>query len=131
MIRSIFAALLTLNILAANAEPGRSVPLPLAELANALALTAAQLAPAKAIVDIQHNQIRVLKAPNTEKHEQIRAATQASLAAVLSSQQMQKRHEFNASRRPPTRRYGGFDQHRAPAQQPRDIRPSQSRNRCQ
>ena len=108
MTRTILALLLTINVLSASAEPGRNDrygpppgPPPFSEVATALALTEAQVAPVKAIFDAQHEQMRALDAPNRERHEQIRAATQASLAAILSAEQMQKLHEFNASHRPP------------------------------
>ncbi len=113
MTRTILAVLLTLNTLLAAAEPGQRgappSPPPFTELATALALTQAQVAPVKAIFDIQHQQMRALDAPNRERHEQIRAATQASLAAILSAEQMQKLHEFNASHRPPRPREGHLD----------------------
>ena len=105
MIRTLFALLLTLNVFAASAEPGGDRPPPgpppFIEVANALALTEAQVAPVKAIFDFQHEQMQALDAPNRAQHEQIRAATQASLTAILSAEQMQKLHEFNASHRPP------------------------------
>ncbi len=105
MTRTILALLLTLNMLVATAEPGRPSPPPgpppFSEVATALALTEAQVAPVKAIFDTQHEQMRALEALNRERHEQIRAATQATLAAILSAEQMQKLHEFNASHRPP------------------------------
>ena len=114
MIRTLFAILLTLNALVASAEPGGDRappgPPPFIEIANALELTEAQVAPVKAIFDIQHEQMQALDAPNRERHEQIRAATQASLAAILSAEQMQKLQEFNASHRPPPpQRDGGPD----------------------
>lgn len=105
MIRILFALLLTLNVFAASAEPGGDRPPPgpppFIELANALALTEAQFAPVKAIFDFQHAQMQALDSPIREQHAQIRAATQVILAAILSAEQMQKLHDYNASHRPP------------------------------
>jgi|GEM_PF-4785467 len=107
MIRTIFALLFTLNVVSATAEPARPGqppgPPPFTELANALALTEAQVAPTMVIFETQHAQMRALAAPNREQREQIRAATQVKLASILSAEQMQKLKEFNASHRPPPR----------------------------
>ena len=121
MIRTLFALLLTLNALVASAETGGDRPPPgpppFIEIANALALTEAQVAPVKAIFDNQHEQMQALDAPNRAQHEQIRAATQASLAVILTPTQMQKLQEFNASHRPPPPRDGGPDGRRPPPPQ--------------
>lgn len=107
MTRTIFALLFTLVALCAFAEAGqrgpRRGPPPFTELANALALTEAQVAPTMAIFETQREQMRALDEPNREQREQIRAATKASLAAILSAEQMQKLEEFHASHRPPSR----------------------------
>ncbi len=120
MTRIILALLLTVNVLTAGADPGRRGPPPgpppFTELATALALTQAQLAPVKAIFKIQHEKMRALDAPNREQHERIRAETQLSLAAILSADQMQKLQEFNASHRAPPPRDGGPDGRRPPPQ---------------
>lgn len=122
MIRTLFAILLSLNVLSASAEPERRGPPPgpppFTEVAAALALTEAQIAPVKAIFDIQHEQMRALDAPNRERHEQIRAATQASLAAILSPEQMQKLLMFNASHRPPPPPDAGPDGNGASGRRP-------------
>ena len=118
MIRTLFALMLTLNALVASAEPGSDRPPPgpppFAELATALALTEAQLAPVQAIFEVQHQQMLALDATIREQHEQIRAATQASLAAILTQTQMQKLQEFNASHRPPPPHDGGPHGRRPP-----------------
>ena len=118
MIRTLFALLLTLNALVASAEPGGDRPPPgpppFIEIANALALTEAQVAPVKAIFEVQHQQMQALDASIREQHEQIRAATRANLAAILTQTQMQKLHEFNASHRPPPPHDGGPHGRRPP-----------------
>ncbi len=107
MIRIIFALLLALVTLSAVAEPSqrdpRSGPPPFAELANALALTEAQVAPTMAIFETQHQQMWALDELTRAQREQIHAATRASLLAILTAEQMQKLEQFHASRRPPPR----------------------------
>lgn len=107
MNRKILALLLSLHVISALAEPGqrgpRPGPPPFIELANALALTEAQVAPTMAIFAAQHEQMRALDEPTRAQREQIRAATLASLTAILSAEQMQKLKEFHASHRPPPR----------------------------
>ncbi len=107
MTRTIFALLFTLVALSAFAEAGqrgpRRGPPPFIELANALALTEAQVAPTMAIFETQREQMRALDEPTREQRKQIRAATQASLVAILSAEQMRKLEEFHASHRPPSR----------------------------
>lgn len=117
MIRSIFALFLCITATLASAERGRHGPPPFSDVASALSLTEAQLAPVQAIFEAQHAQMQALDLPNREKHEEIRLATRASLAAILSVEQMQKLREFNASHRPPRRgggRHGGPDGHHPP-----------------
>lgn len=117
MNRTIFALLLCLSATLASAERGRHGPPPFGELAAALSLTEAQLAPVQAIFEAQHAQMQALDLPNREKHEQIRLATRTSLATILSVEQMQKLREFNASHRPP-RHGGGHEGQRRPPQSP-------------
>jgi hypothetical protein len=120
MIRSIFALLLCLSATLVSAERGLHGPPPFSELATALSLTEAQLAPVQAIFEAQHAQMRALDLRSREKHEEIRLATRNSLAAILSVEQMQKLREFNASHRPPRHGGGrdGHDGHRPPLQSP-------------
>ncbi len=74
---------------------------PFFQLAEALNLTDAQLAPVRAILQSQHEGMRALHEAGRAQHEALRSRMRARYAAILNPEQMQWLTEFEESHRPP------------------------------
>jgi Spy/CpxP family protein refolding chaperone len=102
MSRLLFCSLFLCVALPLGAEPLRRPPPgpPFFQLAEALQLSDAQLAPVRAILQTQQEQMRTLDQANRTQRQQLRVSTHSKLRAILSAEQMQKLNEFEKSHRP-------------------------------
>lgn len=90
----------SLSLRAETAERRPPGP-PFFQLAEALNLSDAQLAPVRAILQSQHEEMQALREAGRAQHEALRSRMHARYAAILNPEQMQLLTEFEENHRPP------------------------------